>query len=129
MLGTLLDTHAFIWLLSRNGKVPKRVREHVLSTPKTVYVSLTSIWEIAIKVGIGRLPEMQPYLPKIEAIIDEMGFKILPIESHHAIAVANLPRHHADPFDRMLIAQAQEERLTLITNDLAFSAYDIKLLW
>lgn len=120
----LIDTHVFIWMTVD----PARVREgarHALAAPaNTVFVSAASIWEIAIKRALGRLAFP---LEALEGILARTGFDPLPITPAHGIAAGNLPRHHADPFDRMLVAQAQLEDLVLVSEDRAFPPYGVRL--
>jgi len=90
-----------------------------------VTVSVASLWEIAIKTALGKL-DAPDDLP---ARVGEMGFEMLPVEPDHAWAVRSLPHHHSDPFDRLLIAQAQAERMPIVTADPAFAAYDVPVVW
>jgi PIN domain nuclease of toxin-antitoxin system len=99
-----------------------RIRDAIVSSENQVLVSAVTPWEIAIKQGVGRLDFP---LDRFESTIDGMGCGILPILPGHGIAVARLPRHHNDPFDRMLISQALVEGLTLVTRDRAIMQYDV----
>ena len=119
----LLDTHVFLWWQAGDPRLGDGVKERLADAP-LVFVSAASAWEAAIKVGLGRLR-----LPRtVEEGVQEAGFSKLPVTFAHAGRVASLPRHHADPFDRLLIAQAQQEGLTLVTHDTAFRQYDVELL-
>jgi PIN domain nuclease of toxin-antitoxin system len=120
----LLDTHAFIWWRENNARLGDDARGRIASA-SVVFVSIASAWEAAIKIALGklRLPE------SFEAGVAASRFDKLPIEFSHAEAVAALPRHHNDPFDRMLIAQALTERLTLVTHDRRFTSYGIDIVW
>jgi PIN domain nuclease of toxin-antitoxin system len=119
----LLDTNALIWANSGHPRISGPART-ALEYAHVVYVSVVSAWEIAIKQSRGklRLPE------SIEEGMRKSSFSPLPATFAHAEAFARLPIHHGDPFDRMLIAQAQVEGLTIITGDRAFEPYDVKLL-
>jgi len=120
----LLDTHVLLWATAYPERLSDDLR-HALAVPgNTVLVSAASVWEIAIKRALGRI--VFP-LEELDTILARAGFEDLPIASAHAIAAGGLPRHHADPFDRMLIAQAQVEDLTLVSEDAAFGAYDVRL--
>lgn len=120
----LLDTHVFIWWRGEPSRLPPEVKE-AIATADLVFVSAASAWEAAIKVSLGRLE-----LPDtIEAGVQASGFEKLTITFSHAEHAAALPSHHRDPFDRMLIAQAQLEGLTLVTHDKLLEAYDVKILW
>ena len=120
----LLDTHAFIWWRENSSRLGTDARGRIASAG-VVFVSVASAWEAAIKTALGklRLPE------SFEAGVIASRFDKLPIDFSHAEAVTTLPRHHNDPFDRMLIAQAMAERLTLVTHDRRFAPYDIDVVW
>jgi PIN domain nuclease of toxin-antitoxin system len=119
----LLDTHVVIWW-RENRAVTEEARD-AIAHAEVAYVSLASAWEAAIKVSVGKLR-----LPAaFEEGIHASGFTPLPITFAHTDAVARLPHHHGDPFDRMLIAQAQVERLTLVTHDRRLERYDVPILW
>jgi PIN domain nuclease of toxin-antitoxin system len=120
----LLDTHVLLWATATPERLTQTLR-HALAAPgNTVFVSAVSVWEIAIKRALGRI--VFP-LEELDTILARAGFEDLPIAAVHAIAAGGLPRHHADPFDRMLIAQARVEDLTLVSEDGAFGAYDVRL--
>lgn len=120
----LLDTHAFIWWRENSARLGADARRRIASA-SIVLISVASAWEAAIKVTLGklRLPE------SFEAGVAASRFDKLPIAFRHAEAVATLPRHHNDPFDRMLVAQAIAERLTLVTHDRRFAPYGIDIVW
>jgi len=120
----LLDTHVFIWATSYPGRMTARLRQAVTAQESTVFVSAVSIWEIAIKRALGRLDFP---LEELDAVLARAGFEHLPINAGHAIMAGGLPRHHADPFDRMLVAQSCAEGLTLVSKDAAISVYDVQL--
>jgi PIN domain nuclease of toxin-antitoxin system len=120
----LLDSHAFLWAASAPGELAPATRAAIQSSENDVFVSVASAWELAIKGSMGRL--RMP--PDLEAVLDRRGYQRLAISFAHAKVAGALPRHHGDPFDRMLIAQAQSEGLTLVTRDRVFSAYGIPLL-
>lgn len=121
--GYLLDTHVLIWALNQSDELPSQYIEILNSSARRV-VSTVSFWEIAIKRSLGRLRISDSYA---QAIIESEAV-ILPIVYLHALHVERLPRLHGDPFDRMLIAQAQLEGLTLLSTDRAIKAYDIDVL-
>lgn len=124
----LLDTHIGLWMLAAPQKLGARVRDLVTDSDNRLVLSVASSWEIAIKYGVGRLalPERPAlFVPKF---MDATGVRGLPIEHRHALAVAELPMHHRDPFDRILVAQAQLEGMALVTADTAFDAYDLELV-
>ena len=115
----LLDTHVFLWAVSGSRQLTPKIRA-VIKGADEVFVSAASIWEIAVKVRLGKL-EADP-VAMVEAI-EESGFKELPVRAAHAAHVANLPLHHTDPFDRLLVAQAVTEPLRLLTADGALAIY------
>lgn len=120
----LLDTHALLWFLAGDRRhIGKKLRARIEEEATTV--SSASIWEIAIKVRLGKL-DAPPDLPDR---VRQLGFDILPISAEHAWRVRDLPPHHRDPFDRLLIAQAQVERLPILSADPAFAAYDVSVVW
>jgi PIN domain nuclease of toxin-antitoxin system len=120
----LLDTHMFIWATSDPGRIAARTRQAMTAPANTVFVSAASVWEIAIKRALGRLDFP---LEELDAVLARAGFAHLLIDAGHAIAAGGLSRHHADPFDRMLVAQSRAEGLTLVSEDAAIAAYDVRL--
>ena len=121
----LLDTHAALWWLDDDARLSASTREAIGDASNEVYVSSASLWEIAIKTSIGKL-EVDDDLP---AILEEEGFGELPVTNKHAWESRLLPMHHRDPFDRLLVAQAKAEELTLVSGDPEFAAYGVPLLW
>lgn len=119
----LLDTHALLWWLADDG-LTDRARDAVADQANLVMVSAVSAWEISIKKALGKLTAPDD----LEQQMDEGGFAPLPITVRHGIAAGELPRHHDDPFDRMLIAQAVAEGLTVVTHDKRFADYDVAIL-
>jgi PIN domain nuclease of toxin-antitoxin system len=115
----LLDTHVFLWAVTANRRLKSSAREF-LSRADAVYVSAASLWEIAIKTRLGKIEADAAFL--VDAI-DSSGFHELAVSAHHAAAVANLPLHHSDPFDRLLLAQAFSEPLRFVTADAVLAAY------
>jgi PIN domain nuclease of toxin-antitoxin system len=124
----LLDTNALLWWYGGNSRLGKRVRSVIARDAADVRVSAASVWEITIKAQTGRLPLREPVAVWIPDAIEGSGFRPLSVTVEHALAVASLPHRHADPFDRMLIAQAQIENLTIVTSDTVFDDYDVKVL-
>lgn len=120
----LLDTHAFLWWRTNDSRLNESARS-AIAQASLVFVSAASAWEAAIKSALGKLAIPEP----MEAGVIDSGFVRLAIGFSHAEVAAALPAHHNDPFDRMLIAQAQIEKLVLVTNDLRIKPYDVQLLW
>ena len=125
----LLDTHALLWWLSDDPALSKPARKFIAETKNTVIVSAASAWEIATKVRLGKLATAAELAADFVGIVGREGFELLPISPDHAIRAGLLPGPHRDPFDRMLIAQAQAEGVPLVTNELVFDAYGIRRIW
>jgi PIN domain nuclease of toxin-antitoxin system len=123
----LLDTHAFIWYSEDDSKLPASIKTEI-ETADRVCISIASLWEIAIKLSVGKLSLRSNY-ESIEASLAPAGIILLPISFADTVRVMNLPLHHRDPFDRILIAQAINNSLTLVSCDAAFTAYPIQLRW
>jgi PIN domain nuclease of toxin-antitoxin system len=124
----LLDTHVWLWLQTTPERLSDEVRELLTEPANTLLLSAASSWEIAIKYRIGKLP-----LPETPAkyVPDRMrlsGVTPLPIEQQHALRVADLPDHHNDPFDRLIVAQAQELGIPIVTADEQLSAYSVDIV-
>lgn len=124
----LLDTHIWLWMLHDSSRLGPAAGAAVKDAQSTLHLSAASVWEIAIKVGRGRLALPDPIADFIPDRLRQTSTLALSISPDHAAHVARLPDHHRDPFDRLLVAQAQLEGLTLITADPALSAYDVPLL-
>jgi PIN domain nuclease of toxin-antitoxin system len=120
----LIDTHVFIWASDTPGKLSAKTRALIAEPSNEVFVSAASLWEMAIKAAQGRLTFPVDRMPEIVA---EMGFEPLSMTMSHALEAGSLPRHHDDPFDRMLIAQARLDGLTLVTLDRQFAQYDVPI--
>lgn len=127
-MNLLLDTHVLLWALAGDKRMRPAARRVIEDTANTVYVSAATAWEIAIKAGLGRVripPNVAKWFPDE---LERSQFLALPITIPHALAVERLPRHHDDPFDRLLVAQAKTESLTLVTHDRNLRRYDVKVL-
>jgi PIN domain nuclease of toxin-antitoxin system len=121
----LLDTHALLWSVGDEDRLSPAAHEVLSAGLVPAYVSAASIWEIAIKRASGKLDVPESLLDKVAGA----RFIELAITFEHAIRAGSLPPHHKDPFDRMIVAQAQSEGLTLVTNDERIAAYDVPVLW
>jgi PIN domain nuclease of toxin-antitoxin system len=120
----LLDTHVFLWWRTNDARLNASARDAIATAP-IVFVSAASAWEAAIKIALGRLTLPEPF----SRGVDHSGFRRLAISFEHAEIAAALPRHHGDPFDRMLVAQAQLEGFTLVTHDQLLAPYGVTTLW
>jgi PIN domain nuclease of toxin-antitoxin system len=125
----LLDTHAFIWWDSESSKLSPQALAFCQDRTNTVLLSVASIWEMQIKLQLGKLSLDLPLAKVIESQQQTNGIEVLPIILSHVLELDSLPTHHKDPFDRLLIAQAKVEDAVLISNDQIFMNYSIKLLW
>ena len=125
----LLDTHTFLWWIVDSDLLSRRVREIISDGANTLYLSAASGWEIAIKAELGRLQlpdEPGKVIPEQMSLNTIVG---LPIQMSHALHVHSLPKHHRDPFDRMLIAQSQVEQLPILTSDPDLAKYEVEVVW
>jgi len=125
----LLDTHAFLWWIVGDARLSARASRVIAEGGNEIFVSAASVWEIAIKGRLGRLGIPGDPGAFIEGQIVENAFRGLAIVAAHALQVWGLPDHHQDPFDRMLVAQAQVEGLSLISCDAAVGRYDVDVVW
>ncbi len=123
----LLDTHCWLWWLSEPQKLTSSMQQAITDTNNELFVSVASIWEIAIKVAIDKLTIPQPLRQLVAEQLPLDGVNILDIRMIHVLKIEELPLHHQDPFDRILIAQAICENLTIITRDKKFAAYPVSL--
>ena len=121
----LLDTHAFLWWLDDGPRLGRHARAQIASPTNLVWVSAVSAGEIAINAGLGRLDLGEPPKACVPREIERGGFRPLPVTVDHALAVGTLAHHHTDPFDRLLIAQAQCEDLRIVTVDAVVAAYGV----
>ncbi|SRR5579883_206078 len=125
----LLDTQAFLWLISDAPELSKKAKKLFLDQDNDLFLSLASIWEIAIKFSLGKLKLKQPIEKFLPAQLQENSILQLDISFRHVAGVAALPFHHRDPFDRLIISQAIQENLPILSSDKAFDAYNIQRLW
>jgi len=121
----LVDSHVLLWHVVDDSRLTAEPTAAIEAVDAEVLVSTASLWEIAIKTALGKLDAPDDLPARVEAL----GFQLLPVSAEHAWQVRRLPHHHGDPFDRLLIAQAQIERLTIVTADALFDAYDVTVVW
>ena len=127
MSSFLWDTHTFIWVSENHPNLPSNLR-NTIDVADTVYVSIASLWEIAIKLNTGKLSLKRSY-EAIGTELESSDILLLPISFADTVEIRNLPLHHRAPFDRILVAQAMNHSLVLISRDSAFDAYPIHRLW
>jgi len=125
----LLDTHAFLWWLAGDEQLSDAARAAIADEDNDVFVSAASAWEIATKHRIGKLPAVAAVVADLDGVLSDQSFIGLSISIRHGQAAGALPGPHRDPFDRMLIAQAILDDLTLVSNERAFDAYGVRRLW
>ncbi|HEX8245953.1 MAG TPA: type II toxin-antitoxin system VapC family toxin [Longimicrobium sp.] len=125
----LLDTHAFLWFITADAKLSTHAERVIRDRGNEPLLSVASVWEIAIKLNLGRLPIPQPLDTFVPAQLRLNRIGVLPIELRHTYEIARLPLHHRDPFDRLLISQALIENIPLVSADSALDAYAIRRLW
>jgi len=128
-LRALVDTHVLLWWLSESHRLSRRCREAFENPANELLWSAASSWELAIKVGLGRLELPAPPRVLIPRVMQEQSLLSLDVTHAHVLAVAELPAHHHDPFDRLLIAQAQAESLPVLSADRIFEDYGRERLW
>ncbi|MFN0137439.1 MAG: type II toxin-antitoxin system VapC family toxin [Phycisphaerae bacterium] len=125
----LLDTQSFIFYVDRPDALPSAARAAIEDASNEVFLSLVSPWEMQIKSAIGKLQLSKPAAELVRAELDRAAIQLLPIALHHIDALSRLPNHHRDPFDRLLIAQAIHEGLTIVSSDQAMAKYAVPVLW
>jgi PIN domain nuclease of toxin-antitoxin system len=125
----LLDTHAYLWLISDDHRLSGNARQTFLNTENSLYFSAASLWEICIKKSLGKISLKEGWFRTIQEEMEINTIQWLPIEMTHCAGAAELPFHHRDPFDRMLIAQAIAEEMKLMSRDDRLSKYAIELIW
>jgi PIN domain nuclease of toxin-antitoxin system len=125
----LLDTHVLLWFVWNHPNLSATGRTLMTDPNNMLFLSAASIWEIAIKVGIGKLTLADPYDVFMNQAISTTGLTLVPIEVRHATVLTALPSHHGDPFDRMMIAQAIVEKMPMLSADAVFDAYGVNRLW
>lgn len=125
----LLDTHCWLWLVAAPERIRRDVVEMLVAEGTDVYISAATAWEIVIKHALGKLSLPVPPAEYIPSRMAALGHFSLPIEQRHTLQVAGLPLHHKDPFDRILVAQAQVEDIQLVTADRLIAPYDVRVIW
>jgi PIN domain nuclease of toxin-antitoxin system len=123
----LLDTHAFLWWIADDPRLTADARRAIAANP--CLLSVASCWEMAIKAGLGKLEIPRPVGRFIHQQLEANGFTVLPVSLEHAAAVADLPFHHRDPFDRLLAAQARSDALRIVSADATFRKYGVRRVW
>lgn len=125
----LLDTHTLLWFLTDDRKLSQNARTLIIRPNTDVLVRVVSLWEIVIKASLGKLPLPAPFEELLPAQLEIERISVLQIELQHLTRLRQLPFHHRDPFDRLILAQAIVEKIPLISRDAVFSNYDVPILW
>ena len=125
----LLDTHALVWALAEPERLSLRARAAIASSATEAFVSMVSAWELAILESMARVRLGVPLASVFTERLAALRIRLLPVQLEHVVALQGLPLHHRDPFDRLLIATAVSERLTLVSRDRVFTAYAAPVLW
>jgi PIN domain nuclease of toxin-antitoxin system len=129
MARLLVDTHVWLWLQTDPGRIRRDVLDELANASNELLLSAASSWEIAIKWALGKLPLPEPPAVYVPDRLWRSGTTPLPVDHAHALAVAELPEHHRDPFDRLIVAQAIQLGLSLVTADDQLAAYEVNLVW
>ena len=124
----LLDIHTMIWFISGDKQLSAKARKSIEAEDAENFVSIASLWEIAIKISLGKLELKKPFTYLAEQILQN-NFHILPVSFEDTLLISTLPFHHRDPFDRMIAVQSLNRKLTLITKDEIYQEYKVKMLW
>ncbi len=127
-MNILLDTHALIWFLNGDEKLSLKSREAIENQENLKFVSIATIWEIAIKISLGRFSFKKGFKEFLD-LIENNGFGIVPITFEHALTVSTLQFIHRDPFDRLIVAQAMTDNMTIISKDEEIKKYEVKIMW
>jgi PIN domain nuclease of toxin-antitoxin system len=125
----LLDTHALVWAIDKDRRLSIAARDILSVSPPSVMVSVVSVWEIVLKHQTGKFERDAPLRDFLATIFAEENWRILLITPAHLNELCDIPMHHKDPFDRLLVAQAKAEDLTLVTRDAALGAYGVSTIW
>lgn len=125
----LLDTQCWLWWFAQPDHLNQAAIAAISDETNELWLSVASVWEMGIKVALGKLPLPEPLDSYLPSRMAQLGVRALDIRAAHALQAASLPLHHRDPFDRMLIAQAQIEQMTVVTSDSQLKLYEVPLLW
>ena len=128
-MNLLLDAHAFLWFVWNDPHLSPAARLAIMNPASKKWLGVGSIWEIAIKVSVGKLNLGEPVAPFMNKVVSANNFSVLMVGLEHAAAVSTLPFHHRDPFDRLLVAQAMVENLAIVSADVALDAYHVTRIW
>lgn len=125
----LLDTHILLWLSADSSKLSDRVKTIILEEQNSLFLSLASIWELQIKSQLGKLSLTRPLPDLLKQQCETNDINLLPIALEHIFTLNDLPHHHRDPFDRLLLAQSKFEKMPILSIDSIFDAYEVERIW
>lgn len=125
----VLDTHPFLWIVAEDGRLSRKAKRLFLDKSNNIFLSVASIWEMAIKISLGKLALDEPLATFIKNHVEGNDIKILEIQPRHVYPLEDLPFHHHDPFDRLIIAQCMAEGYSVICTDPAFDEYPVSRVW
>jgi PIN domain nuclease of toxin-antitoxin system len=125
----LLDSHALIWYVDSDHLLSRAAHAAITDPAHDLLISAATLWELAIKVGLGKLSLSGPYLQWMTRAVSDLGVSVLPITIEYSDVLSTLPYHHRDPFDRLLIAQSQVENIPLVSSDSIFDRYAVSRIW
>lgn len=125
----LIDTHTFLWIIEDSKNLTNKVRTIYLDNSNDIYLSVASIWEMAIKISLNKLSIQGQLVKFIDRHAVENNIRLLSIQPHHVFPIENLPFHHKDPFDRILLSQCIQEKMHLLSKDKEFDKYGINRIW
>ncbi len=128
-MNLLLDTQIFLWLEGDPARLSPAARNACTEVNHVLWLSVASVWEMQIKISLGKLRLGRPLAETVAGQQAANGLRLLPVQLEHALAVGNLPAHHKDPFDRLLIAQARHENWEVVSADAEFRAYPVRVIW
>jgi PIN domain nuclease of toxin-antitoxin system len=128
-MNILLDTHTFLWFVADDQRLSNKARALIEAEENQPFLSIASLWEMAIKVSLGKLKFEQPYEFFIPQQLAMNGIGILNLSLEHTAAISTLPFHHRDPFDRLIAVQARLEKMCIVSVDTAFDAYEVQRFW
>ena len=124
----LIDTQIFIWFVENDNQLPVSISKELESSKNSIIISIASLWEMAIKISLGKL-QLNCSIEKMIDLLYKNGFEILPILPEHIIKLSTLEYYHRDPFDRIIISQGLSEKIPIVTSDETFDAYKVKRIW
>ncbi|MBM4176371.1 MAG: type II toxin-antitoxin system VapC family toxin [Ignavibacteria bacterium] len=125
----LLDTHTFLWFVGGIEKISLKVTELIINSNNQKFISIASIWELSIKISLKKIEIEESLIDFVKSECEKNGFDLLNINLDHLNRLCNLPFHHKDPFDRLIISQALTENIPIISSDEVFEKYKVKMIW